>query len=1656
MSLAPRSLANAVRGHFGPKLRISRTGDGARAMVFEPPPPRDPLQSLTEPPLEGAGPGDGALGGGADSPLTGSETRSGPRFIDNDAEVSFRRGLLRTAREGFDVYVADDARAAQLGELGPLEQARINTPDGAAERPALRMSREVRAEVTAGRFGATRVQDTGRIGTRPYEARDLVLAYNDKTPPREIALDFGLDPERLDIANAVEVDLTRVRNHVRQVMGDPAKLKDLSARWAVDEAELRSFVEVGSPAKPGANSYRTTPTLRAHLRAAAETGVTDTAGLRAAARKWQPPGGEAFPNEATLKSMVSQIRKEFGKAAQQLPRFTAEQSVDIRKLRLQGRTPAEIADRLGLDRTKINNEIYDMRNAGQEFPALPSGGRPAKRRFARAQRRLERASRTDIAEIEAAVGQAWGGLGQQLIDGGVLVVVPNRAAVPTDVGDIPPWVGGVAIGDKAYLIADRLTPERVQLLVLHEIGVHHGLEKMIGGQRYKGLVNGAMRRLERARKAEREALDQGGLDIDPGDDFWLNVAWEVEQLYGEGHAHFGDELLAYAAERADLELNLLPEDHPDRAWWQQLLDMVRRWAVTTFNMGEINARDVHTLAVASLKRTARQASKEPVGVVDASRVLRYAQAKGFDGTDAVAAARWLDERGFFSAVRVAAETTTTRSAPAAQWWATISKAPGVKKEELEWMGLKDWLDAQPGPVAREDLQAFVRQNGVVVEETVLSDQPKTAEPSRVEAALQWLRENVDDNPEEHWGYSNDQDYVALADGLIQEQMLPLIEEKEKLQQQVGLFRDNNGEERWNDSNKRLSDEQWKATPQWQTRQKLIDKAITRIGEIDVSLQGMFDQQAVLRGQDGPAQFALIDGSDRTKWSQYTLPGGENYRELLLRLPVERADIAAKRSRFQALNDRAEATEAKGGELTPAEYAEMQTLRDEIGPYPGDGRNVFRSSHFDQRNILAHVRFKERTDAEGRRTLFIEEVQSDWHQKGREKGYRATAPTEGWRAEKAASGDRWVVYDQNGEFVDTTGAQFDKTPEEAIAAAALRRDLGTVPDAPFKDNKWAALALKRMIRWAAENGFEQIAWTRGQHQVERFNLSHVLGNVEAVRVKDRVSFTPSNGRRDARQALQQFGEAGSAGNTLMARTQAMEAFGKETGARLFDEAFAKNGETHTFYDEDLKVGGSGMRAFYDKILPNLANDLGKKFGARVGETQVNVPTKFGNLAGTPEIAFVIEPRGDGARWQISVDGSRVPDTDLYPTREAAALGRQEVIAAIKGKAESVHALQIPPDMARAVMQSGQALFGAARPTTLSRRTGAKPNAGDAVKKGLDRAADANANDYRFRKRPGARKGLRDSGAAEAVIGNTLGVAIGGTVAALVASEQDREERRQEYLRLEEERRKSDAQAGEREQRREANAELQAAIENHDWRALPEMDAALRETGGGSEKGREAYVRDLSGWVAQMTGIESGFIQALIARETAYTFHPDIQPITRDGRLLSNALGLGQFIPDTWASELIAVGDDYGIAIEGRNRKAIASDESLLELRRDPRLAAALVGEHTRRNALQMQEELGRDVSGGELYAAHFMGVDRAIGFIEDAEAGLNPAQTKTKYAREARANAHVFTPGGRARAARDILAEFGEEFGTEAMHVEPRPEPEAEPVKEAAAGDSDSG
>jgi hypothetical protein len=346
-----------------------------------------------------------------------------------------------------------------------------------------------------------------------------------------------------------------------------------------------------------------------------------------------------------------------------------------------------------------------------------------------------------------------------------------------------------------------------------------------------------------------------------------------------------------------------------------------------------------------------------------------------------------------------------------------------------------------------------------------------------------------------------------------------------------------------------------------------------------------------------------------------IPGGENYRELLLTLPdTKGAKLDARRAEIQA----------KGINATDAEKQEWVSIMNQLQPETRDveglspfrNRPEFRTTHFDQPNILAHMRVNDRT-VDGKKTLFIEEIQSDWHQAGRKKGYQSSL-----EQRKAANAIRqdgyWEVRDQNGEFITNVMdyALPDANAEKAIEVANARiaanrpteiRQSGMVPDAPFKTS-WHELTLKRAIQEASEKGYDQIAFTTGKTQAERYDLSKQVDSLLYSKNPDgtyRVSAQVQGRGQMMGESIPELDLADYVGKEVA------EKMAKGTGKQIqvagkYDPVSMTSDTKYMteLSGEGLKVGGEGMKGFYDNILPKSLEKLGKKFDAKVGKTQMD--------------------------------------------------------------------------------------------------------------------------------------------------------------------------------------------------------------------------------------------------------------------------------------------------------------------------------------------------------------------------------------------------------------------------------------------------------------------
>lgn len=388
------------------------------------------------------------------------------------------------------------------------------------------------------------------------------------------------------------------------------------------------------------------------------------------------------------------------------------------------------------------------------------------------------------------------------------------------------------------------------------------------------------------------------------------------------------------------------------------------------------------------------------------------------------------------------------------------------------------------------------------------------------------------------------------------------------------------------------------------------------------------------------------GTSDTKFHQYTLPGGENYRELLLTLPTELG--TSFENYLEKYHKRYPDSRATDDMIKS--YWEAGHTVPEIGKSTSKiDANVFKSSHFPETNILAHVRFNERVDSDGKKVLFLEEIQSDWHQKGREKGY--LLGDEKTRQAK--------MEEYRKQLAEKYGLAFWGKLDADEIAKYDQLNAGTaengVPDAPFKKS-WHELALKRMLRYAVDKGFDKIAWTTGEQQAERYDLGRAVDSIGVELGKNGLKTIVIDLKGDQVPSYIELDV--DQNGTIDAATMAdhrgknlSDVVGKDVAKKLLEM------EEGNLSGTDLKIGGQGMKGFYDQMIPSFLNKYTKKWGGRVQGTSIDLGQEA--ISGHPN---------------VNDQGIVGEDTEAVP-----------------GGVMKVHSLEITPDMRLSVGEEGQALF-----------------------------------------------------------------------------------------------------------------------------------------------------------------------------------------------------------------------------------------------------------------------------------------------------------------------------------------------------------------------------
>lgn len=455
---------------------------------------------------------------------------------------------------------------------------------------------------------------------------------------------------------------------------------------------------------------------------------------------------------------------------------------------------------------------------------------------------------------------------------------------------------------------------------------------------------------------------------------------------------------------------------------------------------------------------------------------------------------------------------------------------------------------------------------------------------------------------------------------------------------------------------------------WETRRQeelLRERASQQAQEADTDPEAEYDD--LIRDpsalsetmEEARAEWLDQNPSKPTRYAKYVLPGGENYREVVLAMPDVAEQIRQKmRATDQkevaqriAASARKSWEDLSSGEKASYMVQAMDQIEEQSAAELERGKAAnYTSSHFpDVPNYVAHMRLNERTDAEGKPGLFIEELQSDRHQAGRKEGYRGdedrSKPPVGSTVNKR--GDRFRVEDPRGNSY-AQGA----TEEEAIANAWVNlqgndlrvlRERG-VADAPYR-KEWPLALFKRALRDAVAAGKEWIGWTVGETQNDRFDLSKQVSEIQAYREGDKIAIEAFD-----------LNESRSI-NEFYSPEKLADVVGKDLAQKIIDDT-ASSQETQFYKGNDLKVGGSGMKGFYDNILPKEIGKYVKQWGGKV------------------EISGI---GGIGESWES------------YRAKHIQMHSEDDIRAAYeKNRPTPIHRIDITPEMRKGVL-AGQALF-----------------------------------------------------------------------------------------------------------------------------------------------------------------------------------------------------------------------------------------------------------------------------------------------------------------------------------------------------------------------------
>ena len=537
-------------------------------------------------------------------------------------------------------------------------------------------------------------------------------------------------------------------------------------------------------------------------------------------------------------------------------------------------------------------------------------------------------------------------------------------------------------------------------------------------------------------------------------------------------------------------------------------------------------------------------------------------------------------------------------------------------------------------------------------------------------------------------------------------------------------------------------------------EKMLDSVKERISKEDMATfleqNGIQLNEVVMTTEAQPwdlSEHMVHGGKPHFAGGNYVLPGGTNQREFYIVLPssikareVREAEavvsrlvssLVTTRRRIEPAARKAKSRLEQAKKDHPPAFVANDQIKNWILP-PGHRVGM---GEIDNRMVV-RIRVNDRV-VNGKRILFIEEIQADRQQAARKAGgFSEDIPTDRKNIEAkahqamqkvdylgfptayklfkairleesfelltaeeiAAVGTHWADTLRIPTGPYKGGVARELLTAEEIAAVdeynemvvMLQQNRDKPPAIPWaKDNEWGRLALKRVIYRAVDEGYSSIAWTPAQAQLDRYpGIQQTINEVQASK-EDDGTFNITGVTNWER-----------GGEKVFDTRVKPEGIAKLVGSKeLAKEIIAETGELQgirrVYPDLDIKIGGKGMKAFYDHMVADIIKKDFKKFDAKVDSVTLDGNITVGKRPPVDPALLEADTEGliaaerKSAPYGVWVDNDG--ETNLlraFDTIEAANVFVEEsAILYAASIGEEVHNFDIPDAMRRVVREEG---------------------------------------------------------------------------------------------------------------------------------------------------------------------------------------------------------------------------------------------------------------------------------------------------------------------------------------------------------------------------------